>query len=82
MTKTKKSIPLEDLKAYLRFKNITYKLLSSVVGCNIASISDKINNRNGRQFEQYEIFKLLEYLQLTNDEIRKYFFPDYLRNVS
>lgn len=82
MKRIKEGVPLEDFKAFLRFKNISYKELSNVLKVTISTVSDKINNRNNRQFEQHELFKLIEHLRLNNDEIVKYFFPENLRNVS
>lgn len=78
----KRNFPMRDFKAYLRFKGIPYRELSEVITTTISTFSAKINNTDGRQFEQFEIYKLSKYLNLSSDDIMKYFFPDDLRNVS
>ena len=81
MPKTKKQFPLEEFKAYLRFKNIPYKELSKKLNVTVSTISDKINNKNNREFSQHELCKISKYLRLSNEEILQYFFPNDLRNA-
>lgn len=72
---------LEDLKALLRFKNISYRTLAEEIGVNISTFSDKMNNTNGREFTSSEIVNISKYLNLTPEETFKFFFPDYLWNA-
>ena len=72
---------LEELKAVLRFRGISYRTIAEEIGINISTFSDKMNNTNGREFTQSEIAGISTYLKLTPEDAFKYFFPDYLRNA-
>ena len=65
---------LENLKALLRFKKISYKELSEAIGVSIGTFSEKINNRRGRSFTISEVKKICEYVEINQEEIPKYFF--------
>lgn len=75
-------IPLNELKALLRYRQISYEKLASEIGISVSTFSDKINNKNGREFVSSEIVQIGRALLLSRDEIMVYFFPDYLRNAS
>lgn len=78
----KKQSPLEELKAHLRYLNISYRELASELDVSVSTFSDKINNKNRREFLSGEIVKIGVFLNLNKPEMMTYFFPDYLRNVS
>ena len=69
-----KSVELKNLKAILRFKNISYRELSREIDMSIGTLSDKLNNRNGRTFTITEVKKICEYVGIEPHEIAKYFF--------
>ncbi len=69
-----KNVELTELKAILRFKNISYRELSREIDMSIGTLSDKLNNRNGRTFSITEIKKICDYVGIMPNEIPKYFF--------
>lgn len=69
-----KNVELKNLKAILRFKNISYKELSREIDMSIGTLSDKLNNRNSRTFTITEVKKICEYVEIAPNEIAKYFF--------
>jgi DNA-binding Xre family transcriptional regulator len=72
--KLEKNVELTELKAILRFKNISYRELSREIDMSIGTLSDKLNNRNGRTFSITEIKKICDYVGIMPNEIPKYFF--------
>jgi transcriptional regulator with XRE-family HTH domain len=70
----KKSLELHNLKALLRYKNISYGELSEYVGISKGAFSDKMNNSGGRSFNTPEIIAISEYLGLDKKDIPRYFF--------
>jgi len=69
-----KNYELKNLKALLRFKNISYAELGEALGISKGSVSEKINNRAGRSFTILEAMEICEYLDINNEDIHKYFF--------
>lgn len=67
---------LEELKAVLRYRKISYRELAEELGLTKSTISNKINNKLGGEFTSSEILKIAQYLDLTSDEAIRYFFPD------
>ncbi len=70
----KKFLVLNNLKALLRFKNISYGELSEVIGISKGTISEKINNRKNRSFTTLEIIDICKYLDIKREDLYKYFF--------
>lgn len=70
---------LEKLKAYLRFKNKSYREISEKLrekGFTMTkeTFSNKVNNTNGQEFSHSEIIGIKEVLCISNDEVIEYFF--------
>jgi transcriptional regulator with XRE-family HTH domain len=68
---------LEELKSFissLRYKKISYEVLAEKLGIATGTFSNKINNKNNQEFTHTEIILLKEALNLSNDDVVKYFF--------
>ncbi|WP_028308772.1 helix-turn-helix domain-containing protein [Desulfitibacter alkalitolerans] len=72
---------LEELKALLRYRKITYGELSNELLVTTGTFCNKINNKKGNGFTQNEIVEISKYLDLSPDELLACFFPDYLRHI-
>jgi len=73
---------LDDFKAFLRFKNIPYRVLADELCMATGTFSNKINNVNGQEFLHSEIIALSKFLNLTDEQVIQYFFNNDLRNAS
>lgn len=73
-----KQCELSNLKALLRFRNISYRELSQAIGLSVGALCDKLNGKKGRTFTIFEIVKVVNYLRLESNEIVKYFFAEIL----
>lgn len=69
---------LEELKAILRYKKVSYRELAAVLGVQVSTFSNKINGRKGSEFTSSEILAIAQYLDFTPDELVQYFFSDIL----
>lgn len=65
---------LEELKAVLRYRKVSYRELAPVLGVQVSTFSRKINEQHGSEFSRSEIVQLAEYLHLDHDEVRRLFF--------
>ena len=72
---------LAELKAIMRYKDISQRELAEVLGVTKSTFNEKINGVGGREFLTSEINAIGTHLDLTPDEVIQYFFPDILRNA-
>ena len=70
---------LDQLKAIMRFKNVSQKELAEVLGIGKSTFCDKVNGTRGKEFTTSEIKAIGTHLELAPDEVIQYFFPEFLR---
>lgn len=71
-------MPLEELKAILRYRKVSYRELAKVIGVQVSTFSNKINGRKGSDFTTTEVLAIAKHLDFTPDELVKYFFSSML----
>ena len=69
-------MPLYGLKALLRYRGIPYRELAEILDITITTFSNKINEKNGSQFNRGEIAKMAAYLNMTQEERDRFFFAE------
>ena len=69
-------MPLEELKALLRYKNISYRELANELNRSTSTICLKINRKAGYEFTSSEIIKAAEFLELDHRDVVRYFLPE------
>ena len=69
---------LETLKAVLRYKKVSYRQLASDLDIQVSTFSNKINEKGGSEFSRKEMLALAERLELTPEDVVKYFFASLL----
>ena len=80
MPKERKYRELRELKGKLRAEGKSYKDVAEEVGMEVATLSNKINGH--AEFKLNEIEKLVAILNIKQENIAKYFFPDMLRKAN
>ena len=78
--KMQKYPELNALKGRIREKKKTYQLLSKKMGLSKNTLNDKINGYS--VFNTDEVSFLVRELEISDNEILRYFFPHMLRNVT
>ncbi len=71
-------MPLEELKALLRFRKITYRQLASHLNIGVSTLCLKINRKNRLEFTSSEIVNIARYLDFEPNDVVRYFFPELL----
>lgn len=77
--KTRKYVELVKLKGLMREKKMSYRKLSKETKISVDALNNKINGYSLLNTE--EIDKIVSVLEISPDNIIKYFFPQMLRNV-
>ena len=78
MKDNQNGVGLEELKAYMRYKNVSQHELAEATGMSIASFNQKVNQRGDKEFTNSEIVAIGEYLDLDANQILRYFFSMFI----
>ena len=78
--KTRRYFELVKLKGLMGEKKISYRKLSKETKISVDALNNKINGYSLLNAE--EIYKIVDVLEISPDNIITYFFPQMLRNVS
>ncbi len=77
----KDRVGLDELKAYMRYKDVSQYELADAIGVSITSLNQKINGKHGKEFTSSEIVAIGEYLDLSAKQILCYFFPSFVNDT-
>lgn len=80
MAKKRKYPVLDELKGKIRAERKTYRSLSLETGISLNAINDKLNGYSAFDSDEMEAF--MEALNISVEEIVKFFLPNLLRNVA
>ncbi len=78
--KKRRYVELVKLKGLMREKKISYRKLSKETKISVDALNNKINGYSLLNTE--EIYKIVDVLEISPENIILYFFPQMLRNVS
>lgn len=80
MPKNRKHPELLALKGRIREEKTSYEEIAKKVGMDKSTFSNKINGYSA--FTTDEVHAIVDLLNIRQDNIVRYFFPDMLRNES
>lgn len=80
MKRKNKGIELSALKGKMRENKVTYRELAEDIDMSVSALNSKLNGFT--PFNLDEAAKVINRLEISPNEIMRYFFPAMLRNAS